>query len=123
MNWFLIALKKYATFSGRAQRAEYFYYFLFVALIFIGLTIIDNITGSYSAEDRMGLLGAIFSLATFIPSLAVSVRRLHDIGHSGWWLLIGIIPLIGFIVLLIFFTRDSAPSENSYGPNPKAAAT
>jgi uncharacterized membrane protein YhaH (DUF805 family) len=121
MNWFLSALKKYATFSGRAQRAEYWYFFLFYFLIFIGLSIIDNITGSFNAEAGMGLLGGLSILGLLIPSLSVGVRRLHDTGRSGWWLLIGLIPLVN-IVLLIFFVQDSAPSENSYGPNPKAAA-
>lgn len=123
MNWFLSALKKYATFTGRAQRAEYWYFILFYTLIFTGLSIIDAITGSFSTEAGMGLLGSLYSLAILIPSLAVGVRRLHDTGRSGWWLLIGFIPLIGAIVLLIFFVQDSVPSENSYGPNPKAAAT
>ena len=102
MNWFLIALKKYATFAGRAQRAEYWYFVLFYILIFIGLSVIDGITGSFSAEAGMGLLGGILTLALLIPSIAVGVRRLHDTGRSGWWLLIALIPLIGAIVLLVF---------------------
>ena len=123
MNWFLSALKKYAVFSGRAQRAEYWYFILFYILIFIGLSFIDGMTGSFSAEAGIGLLGGLYSLALLIPSLAVGVRRLHDTGRTGWWLLIGLIPLIGAIVLLVFFVQDSAPGENAYGANPKAAAT
>lgn len=123
MNWFLGALKKYATFSGRAQRAEYWYFILFYILIFIGLSIIDGITGTFSAKVGIGLLSGLYSLAILIPSLAVGVRRLHDTGRSGWWLLIGIIPLIGAIVLIIFFVQDSASGDNLYGPNPKATAT
>ncbi len=123
MNWFLLALKKYATFTGRAQRAEFWYFTLFTSLIFIGLSIIDVITGSFVTEAGMGSLGGLYSLAILIPSLAVGVRRLHDTGRSGWWLLIGLIPLIGCIVLLIFFGQDGVPGENPYGPNPKAAAT
>lgn len=123
MNWFLSALKKYAVFSGRAQRAEYWYFILFYILIFIGLSFIDGMTGSFSAEASMGLFGGLYSLALLIPSLAVGVRRLHDTGRTGWWLLIGLIPLIGAIVLLVFFVQDSAPGENAYGANPKAAAT
>jgi len=68
------------------------------------------------------LLSTIYSLALLIPSLAVSVRRLHDTDRSGWWLLIGLVPLIGIIVLIIFYVQDSNPGENQYGPNPKAAA-
>lgn len=121
MNWFLVVLKKYAIFTGRAQRAEYWYFFLFYILIFIGLSIIDGIMGSFSAESGIGLLSGLYTLAMFIPSLAVGVRRLHDTGRSGWWLLIGIIPLIGPIVLIVFFVQDSVPGDNLYGPNPKAA--
>lgn len=123
MNWFLVALKKYATFSGRAQRAEYWYFLLFYLLIFIGLAIIDGVTGTFSAEAGLGLLSGLYSLGILIPSLAVGVRRLHDTGRSGWWLLVGIIPLIGAIILIIFFVQDSVPGDNSYGPNPKATAT
>lgn len=123
MNWFLMVLKKYAVFSGRAQRAEYWYYFLFYILIFIGLAIADGVTGSLSAETGMGLFTSIFALGMLIPSLAVSVRRLHDTNRSGWWVLVTLIPLIGGIVLLIFTVQDSTPGENKYGPNPKTAAT
>ncbi len=123
MNWFLVALKKYATFSGRAQRAEYWYFFLFYILTFIGLSFIDGITGTFSEEAGIGLLSGLYSLAILIPSLAVGVRRLHDTGRSGWWLLVGIIPLIGAIVLLIFFVQDSVPGDNLYGSNPKATTT
>lgn len=122
MNWFLVALKKYATFSGRAQRAEYWYFFLFYILIFIGLSIIDGITGSFSGESGMGLLGGLMSLALLIPSIAVGVRRLHDTGRSGWWLLIALIPLVGAIVLIVFTVQDSEAGTNAYGPNPKTSA-
>lgn len=119
MNWFLVALKKYATFSGRAQRAEYWYYTLFYILIYIGLTIIDSVTGTFDAESGVGLLGSLMGLALLIPTLAVTVRRLHDTGRSGWWLLIGLIPLVGLIVMLVFTVQDSKPGDNEYGPNPK----
>ena len=71
-------------------------------------------------EIYLGLLGTLYSLAVLIPSIAVSVRRLHDINRSGWWLLIGLIPIIGAIILLIFAAKDSQPGENQYGPNPRA---
>jgi uncharacterized membrane protein YhaH (DUF805 family) len=71
-------------------------------------------------EIYLGLLGTLYSLAVLIPGIAVSVRRLHDINRSGWWLLIGLIPIIGAIILLIFTAKDSQPGENQYGPNPKA---
>jgi len=123
MNWFLRVFKKYATFSGRAQRAEYWYFILFYLLLSIGFAIIDSITGTLDPETGIGLLSGLFSLAAFIPSVAVGVRRLHDTGRSGWWWLIGFIPLIGTIVLIIFFVQDSVPHENAYGPNPKTTVT
>jgi len=123
MNWFRLALSKYATFSGRSQRAEYWYFALFYVLIGIGLSFIDYILGTFDAETEVGLLGGLYSLAMLIPSIAVAVRRLHDTSRSGWWLLIGFIPLVGTIVLLVFLVLDSTPGDNAYGPNPKAAAT
>lgn len=119
MSWFLAALQKYATFSGRAQRAEYWYFVLFYLLIVLVLSIVDAFTGTFDREGGVGLLSGLFSLALFIPSLAVAVRRLHDIGRSGWWLLIGLIPLVGALVLLVFAVQDSQPGSNAYGPNPK----
>jgi len=119
MNWYLGVLKKYAVFSGRARRKEYWFFALFNLLASIVLSVIDYITGSFDAALGTGLLSGIYALAVLIPSLAVSVRRLHDTDHSGWWLLIALIPLIGAIVLLVFVLQDSKPGENQYGPNPK----
>lgn len=123
MDWFLLALKKYATFSGRSQRAEYWYFFLFYVLIGIGLSFVDYFLGLFDAVTEVGLLSGAFSLAVLIPSIAVAVRRLHDISRTGWWLLIGFIPVVGTIVLLVFLVLDSTPGDNAYGPNPKIAAT
>lgn len=122
MNWFLAVLKKYATFTGRAQRAEYWFFVLFYILIFIGLTLIDSVTGTLNPWYGFGLLGGLFALAMLIPSIAVGVRRLHDTGRSGWWMLIMFIPLVGAIILLVFYVLDSAPGDNAYGPNPKTVA-
>lgn len=121
MNWYIEVLKKYAVFNGRARRKEYWYYYLFYTLIYIVLTIIDVVAGTFSAEAGMGLLSGIYTLAVLIPSIAVGVRRLHDTNRSGWWLFIGLIPIIGAIVLIVFLASDSKPEENQYGPNPKAA--
>ncbi len=120
MSWFIEALKKYAVFSGRSRRKEYWYYVLFVAIISIVLNIIDGLLGTYDSSAGVGLLSTIFSLAVLIPSIAVSVRRLHDIDRTGWWVLIGLVPLIGWIVLLVFHVQDSTPGTNRYGPNPKS---
>ena len=119
MDWFVGALKKYAVFEGRARRREYWFYVLFWVIIAVVLNVVDRMLGFYSTEMSMGMLGGIFWLATLLPSLAVGARRLHDTGRSGWWLLIGLIPIIGMIVLIVFFALDSQPGTNAYGPNPK----
>jgi uncharacterized membrane protein YhaH (DUF805 family)/uncharacterized RDD family membrane protein YckC len=119
MNWYLEVLKKYAVFSGRARRKEYWYFILFSVIMIIPITVIDYVTGTFNAKVGMGLLGAIYMLAVWIPNIAVSVRRLHDTDRSGWWLLIILVPLIGFIVLLVFTVKDSDPRENRFGSNPK----
>jgi uncharacterized membrane protein YhaH (DUF805 family) len=122
MNWFLTALKKYAVFSGRSRRSEYWYFVLFYFLICLVLAIVDMMAGTMNEAGDLGLLSGLFGLAMIIPSLAVGVRRLHDIGKSGWWLLIGLIPLIGGIILIVWACRDGQPGANAYGANPKEAA-
>jgi uncharacterized membrane protein YhaH (DUF805 family) len=119
MSWYLEVLKKYAVFDGRARRKEYWMFFLINLLISVVLIAIDNLIGTFS-QTGFGLLQGLYSLAVLIPSIAVTVRRLHDIGRTGWWILIGLIPVIGGIVLLIFMVLDSQPGVNQYGPNPKA---
>jgi len=112
MNWYLDVLKKYAVFTGRARRQEYWMFFLIYTIIYFILAVID-------AMLTAGLLGTLYILATLIPAIAVTVRRLHDIGRSGWWWLIAFIPVLGGIVLLVFAAQDSTPGENQFGPNPK----
>jgi uncharacterized membrane protein YhaH (DUF805 family) len=117
-------LSKYATFSGRASRAEFWWWILAVFLIGIVAQIIDSAIvgpmlgfegGDASAGQPLSLL---LSLAILLPALAVAVRRLHDIGRSGWWILLGLIPIIGFLVLIWFYTRPS-DEKNTWGPpNP-----
>ena len=119
MNWYLEVLKKYAVFSGRTRRKEYWYFILFNTLISIALTIIDGVTGTLNVEAGVGLLSGIYAFVVLIPSIAVAVRRLHDTNRSGWWLFIMLIPIIGAIVLIVFFVSDSKPEENQYGLNPK----
>lgn len=120
MNYYLDVLKKYAVFEGRARRKEYWFFVLFNFLIGVGLGIIDNVIGLSGEGAAGGLLSMIYTLAVLVPSIAVAVRRLHDTDHSGWWLLIGFVPLIGIIVLFIFMVLDSQPGDNRFGPNPKA---
>jgi uncharacterized membrane protein YhaH (DUF805 family) len=120
MNWYLEVLKKYAVFDGRARRKEYWYFFLISTVISIFLALIDSFTGTISEEAGLGLLSGIYALAVLIPGLSVTVRRLHDTDRSGWWILIGLIPVIGGIALLVFMVLDSTPGDNQYGSNPKA---
>ncbi len=122
MNWYLIALKKYAVFSGRSRRKEYWYFYLFYILFIFVLSFIDVMIGTYDAVAEIGLIGGVFILFSLIPLLATSVRRLHDTDRSGWWLLIALIPIIGAIVILVFTLQDSKPGQNQYGSNPKEVA-
>lgn len=121
MQWFIAALTKYATFSGRSRRREYWFFALFYVLIYVALTVVDALTGSLSGGG-IGLLSGLFALGMLIPSLSVTCRRLHDTDRSGWWMLISLIPLIGGIVLLVFMVFDSQPGPNQYGDNPKETA-
>jgi uncharacterized membrane protein YhaH (DUF805 family) len=117
MNWYLEVLRKYAVFSGRARRKEYWYFVLIHHTI---IMILDSIGKDL---NPVAILVGIYGLAVMIPYLAVAVRRLHDTDHSGWWLFIALIPFIGFIILLIFLVRDSDPNTNQYGANPKLPPT
>lgn len=117
MNYYLEVLKKYAVFNGRARRAEYWYFFLFNIIITIVLGIISAIIG-----DSKGMLGIFYSLALIIPGIAVGIRRLHDTNHSGWWLFISLIPIVGIIWLIVLMATDSNAGENKYGSNPKIIA-
>ncbi len=115
MNWYLQALKKYAVFSGRARRKEYWFFFLFNLIASMVLSAVDVAVGT------MGILSIIYGLALLIPSIAVGVRRMHDIDRSGWWLLIAFVPFIGVIVLLVFALLPGTAGDNRFGPDPKAA--
>ena len=121
MNWYVETLKKFAVFGGRAQRMEYWVFVLVNLLITVALGFVEGLARNTS-ELQTSVLASLFTLAVLLPSLGVTVRRLHDTGRSGWWILIGIVPLIGSIVLFIFMVTDSQPGENSYGPNPKEVA-
>jgi uncharacterized membrane protein YhaH (DUF805 family) len=115
MHYYTDVLKKYAQFEGRASRKEYWMFVLANIIIGFVIGIIEGIVKLSS----INLLADIYGLAILIPSIAVSVRRLHDIGWSGWWVLLGIIPFIGAIILIVLYCLDSQPGDNKYGPNPK----
>ena len=118
MNWYLEVLKKYAVFSGRSRRKEYWYFALFCLLIFIALGVVDRPFGFFRIEAGIGLLGAIFALLMFIPSLAVGVRRLHDTNRRAWFLLLYFIPFLGVIWLLVLCALKGTEGDNRYGPDP-----
>jgi uncharacterized membrane protein YhaH (DUF805 family) len=103
---------KYVTFSGRARRSEFWWFTLFAVILYILAAVIDSAAG-------VSVVAIVVGLALFLPSLAVTVRRLHDTGRSGWWILIGLIPLVGALVLLVFECQDSQSGSNNYGPSPK----
>lgn len=109
-------LSKYATFSGRAPRSEFWWFYLFTALVDIIMAVIDG------ATDMGGALVALGHLGLLLPSLAVGARRLHDIDRSGWWQLILFIPLVGWIILLYWLTRPTQPGPNRFGDEPRTVA-
>ena len=114
-------LSKYVDFSGRARRSEYWYFALFSFLVSLAASIVDAVIGTdYDGAASGGLIQTVASLALVLPSLAVGIRRLHDTDRSGWWILIGLIPIIGWILLIVWFCTDSKP-DNAYGPNPKTS--
>lgn len=119
MKWYLEVLKKYAQFEGRSRRTEYWMFVLF-NLIFVGVaTLLDNVLNLTVGELPYGVFYFIYILAVLIPGISVAVRRLHDVGKSGWMYFIVLIPFIGSIWLLVLFVSDSEAGENQYGPNPK----
>ena len=116
----ITVLSKYATFSGRARRSEYWYFVLFNMLIAGVFAVLESAVGGGFLGRVVTTLSSLASLALLVPGLAVVWRRLHDVGKSGAWYCIILVPVVGVILLLIWLCRDSQPGENSYGPNPKA---
>ncbi|MGV7245843.1 DUF805 domain-containing protein [Caballeronia sp. M23-90] len=108
-NWYLEPLKKYATFSGRARRKEYWYFVLFSTIITVVLAIVSSLM------DIKDVLNGLYNLAVLLPTIAVGVRRMHDTGRSGWWILLP-------IVNIIFLAQDGQSGDNKYGPDPKKTA-
>lgn len=119
MEWYLKCFKQYVDFSGRARRKEYWMFTLFNLIIAVVLGFIDGILGWTSTEIGLGVLGGIYSLAVLLPGLAVGVRRLHDIGKSGWNYLLAFIPLVGAIILIVWFCKEGENGSNTWGINPK----
>lgn len=123
MHWYFAALGKYATFAGRARRKEYWMFALINFVICVALSIVAAVTLGASGKSALVIDAAlgVYCLLILLPSLAVTVRRLHDTGRSGWWFWIQLVPIAGAIVLFVFTVLDGTPGPNSYGPSPKSA--
>ncbi|WP_218352424.1 DUF805 domain-containing protein [Alteromonas lipotrueiana] len=113
MYWYKHVLKNYAVFSGRARRTEYWGFQAVNIALIASFVILSKFIGAFDT------IGMIYNLLILVPSVAVTMRRLHDTDRSGWWWLVSFIPIIGPIVLLVFMLFDSTPDDNQYGPYPK----
>lgn len=122
MSWFVLAWQRATDFSGRSRRKEYWYFNLFNCIVFVFL-ILFAVPFSENEKPSMLPLGLLFaySLVIMVPGLAVTIRRLHDIGKSGWWYFIAFVPIVGGLVLFVFTLLDSEPYANQWGLDPKAA--
>jgi len=119
--------KRYRDFRGRSRRSEYWFIQLFLVVTNIAVAIIDLALMSWDVDRFIangggGIVGLVWILVTIVPALAVLVRRLHDTGKSGWWALVGFLPLVGAVVLLVFTVTDSSPGENKFGLSPKESS-
>jgi uncharacterized membrane protein YhaH (DUF805 family) len=144
MEWATLPLKRYAEFTGRSRRKEYWFYVLLLIVVGVVIGVVERALGLTGMVGPYGPVSLLFGVATFVPSLAVGVRRLHDTDRSGWWLLIGYAPLllslcltyigslsmamilslialVGFIVLLVFMVLEGTKGPNQYGADPKGA--
>jgi uncharacterized membrane protein YhaH (DUF805 family) len=124
MKFYLKVLQNYATFRGRARRSEYWYFVLFNVIFSLVAILIDNLLGTtfkfgYGVSMPYGYIYLLYVLVMIIPSVSVSVRRLHDVGKSGWMYFIILIPIVGAIWLLVLFFTDSQAASNKWGENPK----
>ncbi|MEM9302795.1 MAG: DUF805 domain-containing protein [Pseudomonadota bacterium] len=118
MNWYVDVLKKYVAFGGRARRKEYWMFMLINALIVLALGMVDRTLGTWDAALSLGAVSGLYSLAVFLPSLGVTIRRLHDSDKTGWWFLAVFVPIIGALILLIFMVTPGTKGSNKYGPDP-----
>lgn len=123
MKYYLQAFKKYAVFSGRADRSEYWYFVLFQLIFAIAAMLLDNMLHLTFGVLPYGALYLLYALASLVPSLAVAVRRLHDINKSGWYLLVSLIPIAGSIWLLVLLVTKGTVGPNKYGVDPSGEAT
>ncbi|MBX7228376.1 MAG: DUF805 domain-containing protein [Burkholderiaceae bacterium] len=123
MNTYIEVAKKYMVFTGRSRRTEYWTFTLINVAIFIILSVLGAILGLIAGilGTIVSIISMLFSLVMLLPGIAAGIRRLHDTGRSGWWLLIVLIPFVGGLILIYFLVLDSQPGSNQYGANPKEA--
>jgi uncharacterized membrane protein YhaH (DUF805 family) len=119
VHWYLAVLKKYAVFHGRARRKEYWFFTLVDIVITLVAVLLDRLL---EFDGRFGLISAVYGLLVLLPALAVTVRRLHDTDRSGWWILLNLIPVVGWLVVLVFTVTGGTPGPNRYGADPKSAS-
>jgi len=122
MQWYLKVLRQYADFSGRARRTEFWMFTLFNVVVAAVLALIDTFLIGAELAGGYGLAGMIYALVTLVPSLAVGARRLHDTDRTGWWQLLLLVPVIGWIVLIVFDALEGNRGANQHGPDPKQLA-
>ena len=121
MEWATLPLKRYAEFTGRSRRKEYWMFTLLAIGIYIVASILDRIVGMNGMiAGRYGPITTLAALGLLVPSLAVSIRRLHDSDRSGWWLLLGLVPMVGEIIVLVFMVLKGTRGANRFGADPKA---
>ena len=123
MEWMMMPLQRYADFSGRSRRKEYWMFILGVVIVAVVLGFIESAAGLSGMVGPYGPLSALLVLAIIIPSIAVQVRRFHDQDKSGWFVLIGLIPLVGGLIVLVFMCLEGTKGPNQYGPDPKGEDT
>ncbi len=123
MKYYVMAFKNFFQFKGRANRSEYWYFVLFNIIFAVAAIVADNVLSLTFAESPYGIIYSLYALAALIPGLAVTVRRLHDVDKSGWYILISLIPIVGSIILLVALIKEGTRGENQYGPDPNGDVT
>ena len=118
-----LGFQRYTDFTGRSTRAEYWWWSLFTFIVSLILIPLDAATGTFDETASMGLFGALFTVVTTIPSISVGVRRLHDINKSGWWILLWLVFVLGWIIVIKWAVEKGDKSVNKYGANPRQSAS
>lgn len=122
MQWYVRAFRRYGVFSGRAYRQELWLFILWSMVFSLLLSIIDRAADLIVIDDdpfQIGICQLVYLIVTFVPTIALTCRRLHDTGRSGWWQVISVIPIVGLIVMIVWFATPGTTGPNQYGPDPR----